>query len=150
MDTEVEIGEISGEMTLPEDFQTTWIIITGGIGIVPYISMFREIKEKSLPYKITLVYSNTKESWAIFMDELESFVLENPNFNFIPTMTQDPNWAGEKRALDEQFLKEKLENPEENLYYISGTPRFVPSIVNAIKALGVPPEKMKFEIFIGY
>jgi ferredoxin-NADP reductase len=148
--TEVEIGGIDGEMTLPESSQTSWVIITGGIGIVPYMSMFRLIKEKALDQKITLIYSNTKASWAIFIDELTHYAQESPNFNFIPTMTQDPAWQGEKRRIDETFLKEKVPQSQNNLYYVSGTPRFVPSIVKAVKAIGAAQDKLKFEIFTGY
>lgn len=150
LDTEVEIDGIDGDMILPENTQVPWVVITGGIGIVPYMSMFREIKEKALPYKITLIFSNTRKSWAIFMDELYAYAQEDRDFSFIPTMTQDPNWQGEKRRIDATYLKEKLPNPENNLYYVSGTPRFVPSIVTALKSLGVPQDKLKFEIFTGY
>jgi ferredoxin-NADP reductase len=147
---EAEIGEIGGEMTLPEDTNTPWVIVAGGIGIVPYMSMFRVIKEKSLPYNITLIYSNTKQSWAIFMDELEGYAKENPNFSLIATMTQDSDWQGEKRRIDEGFLREKLADVDGKLLYVSGTPRFVPSMVKALKAIGVPQNRLKFEIFTGY
>jgi len=148
--SEILVGDVSGDMTLPKDFQMPWIIITGGIGIVPYISMFREIKEKTLPYKIDVIVSNTKRSWAILTDELQSYAEDNPNFRFIPTVTQDSSWQGEERRISEGFLKEKISNPKEALFYISGTPRFVPSIVNAIKSLEVDAKNIKFEIFTGY
>lgn len=147
---EAEISGIDGEMTLPKDTKVPWVIVTGGIGIVPYMSMLRVIKEKSLPYNVTLIYSNTRTSWAIFMNELSGYAKENPNFNFIPTMTQDPQWPGEKRRIDEGFLREKLGDVGGKLFYISGTPRFVPSMVKALKALGVKQDKLKFEVFTGY
>lgn len=149
-DTEVEISEAQGEMTLPEQTEIPWVIITGGIGIVPYMSMFKVIRGKSLPHKITLIYSNTKASWAIFMDEFDAYASENPNFKFIPTMTQDNSWQGEKRRIDKEFLKEKIPNPSESLIYVSGTPRFVPDMVKAVKSLGATQDKLKFEIFTGY
>ncbi len=148
--TEVEIGAVGGEMTIPEDSNTNCIIVTGGIGIVPYMSMFRMVKEKSLQNKFTVVYSNTKLSWALYMDELQSYANENPNFKLITTITKDPDWQGENRRIDQQFLGDVLPNRENGLFYISGTPRFVPSVVTAVKALGVPQDKLKFEIFTGY
>lgn len=147
---EVEIDGIDGGMTLPENPKAPWVIITGGIGIVPYISMFRTLKEKSLNQKVTLIYSNTYESWAIFLDELKSYADDNPNFNLIATMTQDNNWEGEKRRIDENFLKETLPNIENDLIYISGTPRFVPDMVRYVKEIGASQDKLKFEIFTGY
>lgn len=147
---QVEISGIGGEMILPEDSSVSWVIITGGIGIVPYMSMFRVIKEQTLPHKVTLIYSNTNQQRAIFMDELNSYAGENSNFNFIPTMTQDDSWQGEKRRIDENFLREKIQNLDKPLIYISGTPHFVPDMVKYVKLLGVGPTKLKFEIFTGY
>ena len=149
VDTEVDISAVGGEMLLP-DSQTNLVIVTGGIGIVPYMSMFRLMREQSLNQKVTLIYSNTRTSWALFMDELENYSRKNPNFNFIPTMTQDDGWQGEKRRIGEELLREKIPAPQDNLYYISGTPRFVPSVVTMVKSLGVTPQNLKFEIFTGY
>lgn len=148
-ETEVEIGGVGGEMTLPEDVEKPWAIITGGIGIVPYMSMFRKMIEKSLSLDTTLIYSNTKEGWAIFMDELGGYA-ERKSFKFIPTMTQDENWQGERRRIDEEFLGEILPNLKESLVYISGTPRFVLDMVKAVKNLGVGQKNLKFEVFTGY
>ncbi|MBN1168924.1 FAD-dependent oxidoreductase [Candidatus Woesebacteria bacterium] len=147
--TEVEVGEVSGEMLSPEDQNTSWVIVAGGIGIVPYMSMFRVMKEKGLSLDTTLVYSNTKESWVIFMDELGEYAKDD-NFKFIPTMTQDDSWEGEKRRIDEEFIKEKVSSLENSLFYISGTPRFVPDMVKAVKNLGVQQRNLKFEVFTGY
>lgn len=146
---EVEIGKVGGEMTLPEDSEKTWVIITGGIGIVPYMSMFRKMRENSLSLDTTLIYSNTRQSWAIFMDELNNYA-QDDNFNFIPTMTQDENWVGEKRRIDKEFIKEKVADLENSLFYISGTPRFVPDMVKAVKNLGIEQQNIKFEVFTGY
>ena len=147
--TGVEIGGVGGEMLLPEGLEKPWIIITGGIGIVPYMSMFRRMQEKSLALDTTLVYSNTRESWTIFMDELSGYA-EIESLNFIPTMTQDSDWQGEKRRINESFLGEKLPNLKDSLVYISGTPQFVPDMVKAVKNLGVEQQNLKFEVFTGY
>ena len=147
--TVLEIGGIDGDMVLPEENKSPWTIITGGIGIVPYMSMFRKVKEDKLDYNITVIYSNTKESWAIFLDELRKYKKDD-SFKLVPIMTQDPNWQGETRRIDEGVLKDFIQNPQQNTIYISGTPRFVPSMVKAVKKIGASQEKLKFEVFTGY
>ncbi|MDZ7379022.1 MAG: FAD-dependent oxidoreductase, partial [candidate division KSB1 bacterium] len=72
----------------------------GGIGITPFISMLRYINEESLNYKITLIYSNSDRASTPFLEELQNMAKKNPSFKLILTMTQDPEWEGEKRRVE--------------------------------------------------
>jgi ferredoxin-NADP reductase len=139
--TEMEISGIGGSMVLPEDTGIPLNIITGGIGIAPYLSMFAQIQEKSLPHKIKLIYANTNRAVAIYLDELEVYSEINPNIKLISELT-DGN------GLNEETVKNNLDFNAK--YYISGTPRFVPAMVRILRKLGVLPTQMKFEIFTGY
>lgn len=148
--TEVEISDPDGHIGLPEDTTKPLVFITGGIGIVPMMSIFRFIKAKSLPYKLTLIFSNDDNDSAPFLEELMAYAEENPNFTLITTMTKDPEWSGEKRRIDTQFLKDYLQEPEKYLYCITGTPRLVPAMFRFLKEIGVPIQNIKMEIFTGY
>lgn len=148
--TEVEIGKLGGNIALPQDSAKTLVFIAGGIGIAPFMSIFRLIKEKSLGYKIILIYSNKDKASAVFLEELEAYAKENSDFKLIATMTKDNNWLGEKRRIDGNFLREYLLQHTDNFYIIAGTPRFVPSIAKMLRELGIPPQQVKFEIFTGY
>jgi ferredoxin-NADP reductase len=147
---EAEIDGIDGKMTLPEDTAKPVVFVTGGIGIAPIMSLLRWVKEKSLEHKITLVYSNTNRARAIFMDELATYTSQNKNFRMVATMTQDEQWPGVKRRIDGQFLIDYLELSTDNQYVVTGTPRFVPAMVKALRGIGVTPAQTKFEIFTGY
>lgn len=139
--TEAEIDKIGGSMLIPEDTTAPLVIIAGGIGIAPYMSILSEIKEKSLPHKIKLVYANTNRISAPFLDQLESHSRSIPNFKLESILTGG-------NGLSEEALKNNLVPGAK--YYISGTPRFVPAMVRTMRKLGVLPEQMKFEIFTGY
>ena len=148
--TEVEIGEIDGRLILPDDKSKPIVFVAGGIGISPIMGLLRFCHEQSWPYNMTLIYSNTDHEWAPFLEELEGFTKETQNFKLIATMTQDPNWQGEKRRINGQFIKEYFPKPEENIYFIAGTPRFVPVVFKEIKDTGVPILNLRMEIFTGY
>lgn len=141
MGSDAEVDKIGGSMLIPEDASTPLVIITGGIGIAPYMSIFTEISEKSLPHKITLIYANTNRISAPFLDQLETQSKENPHLKLVSVLTGG-------QGLTEETLKNNLIPGA--IYYISGTPRFVPAMVKLIRKLGVLPEQMKFEIFTGY
>jgi predicted ferric reductase len=65
-------------------------------------------------------------------------------------MTQDPQWSGEKRKINGQFIKDYFPQPQTNIYFVTGTPRFVPAVFREIKNAGVPILNLRMEIFTGY
>ena len=65
-------------------------------------------------------------------------------------MTQDEDWMGEKRKINAQFIKDYVPDLNQNLYFITGTQRFVPSMFREISILGVSARQIKMEIFTGY
>jgi ferredoxin-NADP reductase len=148
--SEVEIGLISGTISLPDDTIKPLVFITQGIGIAPLMSILRLVKEKSLQRNITLIYINKNKATAVFLDELEKYAKENTDFRLISTMTKDQGWTGEKRSIDARFLKEYLPLPTDNLYFITGIPSFVPTVVKLLRDTGIPASQIKFEIFTGY
>lgn len=139
-----------GEFVLTEDTFKPLVFIALGIGITPYISMLRYIKEQHLSYQITLIYSDSDRQSMAFLSELESYARENPNFKMILTITKDPNWTGESRHVDDEFIQKYIKDPKECVYYISGPPKAVEAVSSAISLLGVAPENIHASSFVGY
>lgn len=148
--TEVELGPIAGVFTLPEDTKKSLVFIAGGIGITPFMSMLRYIKEGGLPYQITLVYSNRDRGSTPFLEELQNLAQVLPNLKLILTMTDDASWDGEKRKVDSQFIKDYFPNLNENFYMVVGPPPMVEAVEKALKEAGVLSENLKIENFTGY
>lgn len=148
--TTVEVGPIAGVFTLPEDTQKPLVFIAGGIGITPFMSMLTYVKETSIPYKITLIYSNRDKDSTAFFDELQSCEKDIPNFKLIATMTDDPNWIGEKRMVDAEFIKEYFPDVNAQSYMVVGPPGMVAAVEKALKEAGVTQENIKIENFTGY
>lgn len=150
VDSEVELGPIGGQFTLPEDTGKPLVFIAGGIGITPFMSMLRNIFEKNLPYKITLVYSNRNQSSTAFLEELQNYQLQTTNYKLILTMTDDPSWTGEKRLVDANFIKEYFPNVNNQTYLVVGPPAMVAGVQKSLFEAGVLPQNIKVENFTGY
>lgn len=148
--TEVELGPISGIFTLPEDTTKPLVLIAGGIGITPFMSMLQFIREENLPYKITLLYSNKNQASTAFLDEIQKFPQTLPNFKLILTMTEDNEWTGEKRRVDAEFIKEYFPNLNDNLYMVVGPPVMVEAVEKALLEARVEKDNIKEENFTGY
>ncbi len=148
--SEVELGPIAGAFVLPDDISRPLVLIAGGIGITPYMSMLRHIQKNNLSYNITLVYSNRNQSSTAYLNELKQLANQIPNLKLILTMTDDPNWTGEKRIVDVNFIKEYFPNVNENLYFVVGPPAMVDAVQRALLEAGVDISSIKIENFTGY
>lgn len=147
---EVEIEFIGGKFTLPENASKPLVFIAAGIGITPFIGMLRFVKEKGLPHKITLLYSNREKESAAFLEEFLDLEKINLKFKFIPIMTQDSLWIGEKRRIDENLIKEYFKEPNLNFYMIAGPRDTVFAIKESILKAGVGKDNIQAESFSGY
>lgn len=149
--SEVEISDNGmGNFVLPEDFSKPIVMLAGGIGITPYMSMLKYIFKEGLPYQVTLIYSNRDQESTAFLNELKRMSKNNHNLKLILTMTQDPNWEGEKRRINAQLIKNYINNVSLPLYYIAGPPAMVETIKSSLKETGVSNSNIKSENFSGY
>lgn len=148
--TEVELGPIAGAFILPEDTRRPLVLIAGGIGITPFMSMLKYIAREKLPYKITLIYSNRNQSSTAFLDELQNYQPSPTTYNLILTMTDDPNWQGEKRKVEAKFINEYFPSVNENSYFVVGPPAMVDAVQRSLLEAGVNIENIKIENFTGY
>jgi ferredoxin-NADP reductase len=150
--TEVDIDNIAGNFTLPEDKSRQLVFIAGGIGITPFMSMLRFVKEEKLDYeyKITLLYSNRDAESTAFFDELQGISKRNRNIKVVFMITQDANWKGESRRINAQSIKDYVPEPSSSTYMIAGPPPMVSAVVEALKAAGVTSENIITENFAGY
>ena len=157
--SEVQLGPIAGQFTLPDDSTKPLVFIAGGIGITPFMSMLRYVKEESLPYKITLVFSNRDRGSTPYLEELSELAKTLTNFKLILTMTEDNSWQGEKRMIDASFIKDYFQGKEgsphfqginESSYCVVGPPPMVAALEKALDEAGVAKENIKIENFTGY
>jgi len=88
----VKIDGPSGSLTLHKNSSKPAVFLAGGIGITPFLSIVRQAAKDKLPHRLHLFYSNRRPEDAPFLDTLtELFAESNPNFRFVPTMTEIEN-----------------------------------------------------------
>ena len=66
-------------------------------------------------------------------------------------MTADPQWDGERRRVDERFLRDHLgDELAGSTYLIAGPPPMVEAMEKLLGELGVPDEQVLPDGFSGY
>jgi ferredoxin-NADP reductase len=149
--TEVEVEPPKGKFVLPEETSRPLVFVAGGIGITVFRSMLLYIREKRLPYRVTLIYSNRDPESAAFLDEMQALEGELPDFRLIVTMTDDPNWEGDRRRLDAAFFKEQLEGDlNQYTFMIAGPPEMAEAMQTELAAAGVDEANVAADRFSGY
>ncbi len=131
-----------------EDSEKDISFIAGGIGITPFIGILRYLTEKEMDTKVVLLYSNKNRKRTAFRKELDDLSEKNKNINIIYTMTDDPEYEGNKGRIDKSFIKKHVENITNKVWYIAGPPFMVDSFKLVLKELDV--EKIKIDSFKGY
>ena len=148
---EVDVETPKGKFALPENPSRPLVFVAGGIGITVFRSMLRYIREERLPYRVTLIYSNRDRESTAFLDELRELERELPDLRLILTMTQDPNWDGEKRKVDAGFFRDHLgEDLNGFTFLVAGPPAMAEAVEKALEEAGVKEENVIAERFSGY
>ena len=151
------------------------LFLVGGIGITPIRSIIADATHRKLPHKLILIYSNRTVASTAFLAEFEEWAKENPNFIFLPTITDSPsqilqsktwegkqltNWNYEVGRITEPMLRthlNRLLSPTvPNSYslspiaYLVGPPAFVSAMLPIAEHVGIDPDNIRTEEFAGY
>jgi ferredoxin-NADP reductase len=148
--TELEIKSIDGNFILPRDQIKPLTFITGGIGITPFMSMLRYIRENDLSYSLTMFYFNRTQASTAFLSELQKLSQEIKNFHLILIMTDDETWPGEKEKVTTELIKKYLPNWTDNTFMMAGPPGMVEGVSKTLSEMDIKKENIITESFTGY
>jgi glycine betaine catabolism B len=132
------------------------VMLAGGIGITPFISILRYIKDKNLSQGIVLIYSNPTPERIAFREEIteikKSQKSRNHKFEIIHTLTEKApeNWNGETGRIDADMIKKYVADLNNKVFYICGSSSMAADIKRIVSNLGVRQEYLKKEEFTGY
>lgn len=159
--TSVKVEGPFGNLTLHNDRRRPAVLFAGGIGVTPFRSIARWAAHERLPQRIFLFYANRRPEDAPFLDEFRALAQENPNFTFIPTMTQLSAsripWKGEtgyvNRAMIEKHVlgdPSRRSNPSGEIYYVAGPAPMVAGLRAMLNEAGINDDDIRAEEFTGY
>ncbi len=140
MGSPVTIEGPHGFFTLPENPSNPLVFVAGGIGITPFLSMIRCATEKHFSFPMTLLYANRSKESEAYLTELQE--MANRNSNFI--------LKNKYGGIDEQFLRQHVNDVHQCVWYIVGVPDMIASVRNTLSLLGVNESRILFEAFEGY
>lgn len=114
------------------------VFIAGGVGIAPFISIFRRLRKDGKLDDNKLIFSNKTSKDVILKKELKETFGEN---NLLLTLTGEEKKGYEFGRIDKNFLKKYINDFSQN-FYICGPPKFVESMKQSLKELGAEPDNL--------
>jgi ferredoxin-NADP reductase len=147
----VRIVGPKGTMSLHDEPDRAIVMIAGGIGITPFISVLRSEAKAERPRPMALIYSNRRPEDAAYLDELRALEQRLDSFRLIVTMTGDSvDWDGETRRIDADMVKEASRDLPRPHYYIAGTPDMCEAMRQMLDDMGIADDDILSEDFTGY
>jgi predicted ferric reductase len=122
------------------------VLVAGGIGVTPMMSMIRTLADRSDERPVILLYASKDWESITFREDLET--LEARLNLTIVHVLQNPSteWTGERGYITAEMFKRHLPPPyADHEYFICGPDVMMDAIEKALKSLGVPLSKYHSE-----
>ncbi len=157
--TELKLGDIVringpyGDFVIDEVFDKKVLLIAGGIGITPFMSIIKHATTSKLKIPITLLYSCQNQDDVPFHKELINLEKENPNFKVTFFITGgEINKLTGNRVFKGRITEETLSQITDNSYdsfthFICGPIGFISAIQKILIKNNVSPDHLITEAF---
>jgi len=152
--TEVRIDGPMGSFTLPNNTAKPAVLLAGGVGIAPFLSIVSHACKKGLHHRIILFYANRQLEDAAFIDALWNLERTNAWFSFVPILTRvnDTNgeWNSETGHISPEMLHRRVGNLQGPIFYVAGPPAMVAATRRTLVEASVDEDDIRTEEFAGY
>lgn len=139
----------AGRFTYPATDRRPLVLVAGGVGITPCISMLRHAVETEPLRRVTLLYSVRSAQAFPFRQELEEIARLHSQVRLEVTVTRAEGATSYRVGrLDEAMIRETVASPADSLCYLCGPAPMVETARAALIASGVPKPQVHDEVFL--
>lgn len=143
-------GPVGGYFVWDSSQQDPLLLVAGGSGVVPLMSMIRHRAAAGASVPARLIFSSRSLEEIIYREELERLSSNGDGLEVFHTLTreQPPGWQQGRRRVDREMLKDWTWPPSENpVAFVCGPTAFVESVASDLEALGMDSRRIKTERF---
>lgn len=137
-----------GSFALDDDTNTPMVLIGGGVGVTPLLSMLETLADRQDPRPCAIFLANRdldNRTCGTRVDAVQARL----QLTVVDVLEQPPpNWAGEVGFLDERVLRQYIPgDPVAARYFVCGPPGLMDAVDKSLNAMGVPPAQVHAERF---
>ena len=150
--TEIDILGPYGDYVVDKKLDEYIVLIAGGIGITPNMSIIRSLLSSGNKLPILLLYSAKYSSGMTYIDELIALTKKYSNFTLIPFITSEEDKKLDIKVVNgmiEKYHIERIVNKDylTNTYFICGPKLFTTNMTTYLESLGISEERIITESF---
>ena len=125
-----------------------YVLIAGGIGVAPFMSILRTMADRGDMRPVLLFYASRDWEGLTFREELET-LKERMNLETVAILEQPPeNWDGESGRISMAILERHL--PKERIrrkYFVDGPVPMMESVEKSLLELGLSGSDIHVELY---
>ena len=124
------------------------LLISGGVGVTPFASYLRHIRDTGGATDVVLIDANKTAADIIFREEFDSLAAACANIRIVYVLSEgDHAWEGERGYVDEALLRRCVPDIDRRVCFLCGPPPMTAMVRKALARLGVPRSRVRFEEF---
>ena len=125
-----------------------YVLIAGGVGISPMMSMLRTMAALDDPRPVTLIYGSPSWDEVIYPDELERLT-DELDLTVVHVLEHPPaDWDGETGLINGEVLDRHLPaRPERRQYFICGPDPMMDAVERSLRERGISADNINLERF---
>jgi ferredoxin-NADP reductase len=145
----IEAGGPVGKFTFTGNEADSIVLISGGVGITPMVSISRYLTEQSWPGDIFFIYVCRTPADYILADEIAALERRNPKLHVVITMTrpEGTDWKGPRGHLTKELLMQTVPNLGSRRIHLCGPIPMMDATKALLADMGVSPDQLKTEAF---
>ena len=124
------------------------VFIAGGIGITPFMSQLRYLRDTTLSRKVRLIWGNKTEEDLCFTDELEAMKRELSDFDFVHVMSHQDDWPGERGFITRELVERHVHDKDDATFFVCGPPVMMEKVIPMLgREMAIPGDRIRYERF---
>jgi ferredoxin-NADP reductase len=145
----IKVSGPFGSFTFTGSDADSIVLIAGGVGITPMMSVLRYLTDTAWPGEIFFLYGANSTEEFVFREEIERLERHDPKLHVLATMARSPGtvWLGPEGVITKDLLERAVPDLGRRRIHLCGPPPMMASIKLMLKELGVPDAQVHSEAF---
>ncbi|MGD6792619.1 NO-inducible flavohemoprotein [Metabacillus indicus] len=148
----LEISAPAGEFTLNEADETPVTLISGGVGVTPFMSMLASLAAKQRDREMTFIHATQNSGTHAFKSAVAALCSNMPNSSVYTIYSNPLN----EDCTERNFFKEgqiekkdleKMLQTKNGDFYVCGPVGFMKCVIDMLAELGIKEEQIHSEFF---
>lgn len=146
--SQLAIGRAAGQFVYPAGDDRPLVLLAGGIGITPLLSMLRHGVSSDPTRPITLLYSARDRQAIAFLPELQVLAQRHPQIRIGITVSEpSPPAPWRSGHIDLSLVRQYVAHPAHTIFCVCGPQPMMTAMEQMLVGEGVPADQVRSEKF---